>query len=42
MLLLYMLQHWNQLDDVTVEDLMKFIKGTGLSNWRCDHPGSGR
>jgi DNA gyrase subunit A len=25
--LIYMLQHWNQLDDVTVEDLMKFIKG---------------
>jgi DNA gyrase subunit A len=25
--LIYMLQHWNQLDDVSVEDLMKFIKG---------------
>ncbi len=25
--LIYMLQHWNLLDDVTVEDLMKFIKG---------------
>lgn len=25
--LIYMIQHWKQLDDVTVEDLMEFVKG---------------
>ncbi|MEL6307186.1 MAG: DNA topoisomerase (ATP-hydrolyzing) subunit A [Chloroflexota bacterium] len=25
--LVYMLSHWNQIDDITIEDLMRFIKG---------------
>lgn len=25
--LIYMIEHWNKLDDITVQDLMRFIKG---------------
>ena len=39
--LVYMLEHWEKLDDIDVEHLMEFVQGSGLPHRRRD-PAGGR